>query len=486
MLGQQITVTQPVLTLATYALLEGPASGTDSDIVVAGVSWSATSNAAWVHTTSSGTGNGLAIFSFDANSGATRSGTLTIGGLTLTVTQAGSGYVAANPVTLPFSYSEGLAVDETGNVYTTQGSPIVEWNTTTQTFSFLGSVSSVLEFPTGLAVDGVGNVYVADNANNTIMEWNATTETVTTLVSTGLNDPCGVAVDSSGNVYIADSESNAIEEWNATTQTLSTLVSSGLNEPCGVAVDWAGNVYIADTYNNAIKEWNATTQTVSTLVSSGLDHPFGVAVDEAGNVYIADFDNSAIKEWNAATQTASTLVSSGLDRPNGVAVDRAGNVYFTNSNVIEEQPRAFVPGGPVFEGAAAGSDQLLLPVLPTTEVLTGVFAPSNDQPWLAIGNVSGGVISFSFTQNIGVARTAHITVLGQQIAVTQWPPLPLLGPLPYSKARPAARIRSSSPPRVPGQARPTLPGCTRRPAAPTTAWPSSRLTPIAGPRGAAP
>ena len=107
-LGQQITVTQPVLTLATYALLEGPASGTDSDIVVAGVSWSATSNAAWVHTTSSGTGNGLAIFSFDANSGATRSGTLTIGGLTLTVTQAGSGYVAANPVTLPFYLLGGL------------------------------------------------------------------------------------------------------------------------------------------------------------------------------------------------------------------------------------------------------------------------------------------------------------------------------------------------------------------------------------------
>ena len=34
------------------------------------------------------------VFSFDANPGATRTGTLTIAGQTLTVTQAGSTYVA--------------------------------------------------------------------------------------------------------------------------------------------------------------------------------------------------------------------------------------------------------------------------------------------------------------------------------------------------------------------------------------------------------
>jgi hypothetical protein len=38
--------------LGTCALLEGPASGADSDIVVAPGAWSATSNASWLHTTS--------------------------------------------------------------------------------------------------------------------------------------------------------------------------------------------------------------------------------------------------------------------------------------------------------------------------------------------------------------------------------------------------------------------------------------------------
>ena len=111
-----------------------------------------------------------------------------------------------------------------------------------------------------------------------------------------------------------------------------------------------------------------------------------------------------------------------------MAVDGSGNVYIadTDNNAIKELLRAFVPAGAVSEQAAAGSDQLLQ-CLPTTESLTGVFAPSSDQSWLTIGTISGGVIHFSFTgEHQRPARTAHITVLGQQITVTQaaeplWP-----------------------------------------------------------------
>src|SRR5215831_1427041 len=102
-------------TLGTTALLEGPAAGSASDLVLTSGAWSASSNApSWLHTSSSGTGNGLATFTFDANPGATRSGTLTIAGFTLAVTQAGSTYVAANPLTLVSSglnRPSGVAVD---------------------------------------------------------------------------------------------------------------------------------------------------------------------------------------------------------------------------------------------------------------------------------------------------------------------------------------------------------------------------------------
>src|SRR5262249_13304310 len=157
-----------------------PAAGSASDVVSTDGPWSATSNAPWLHSSSKGTGSGLATLTFDANPGATRSGTLTIAGLTLTVTQAGSTYVPANPLT-----------------------PLV----------------SGLNLPQGVAVDGAGDVFFADGINNAVKEWHAATGTVSTLVSWS-NFPFGVAVDGAGDVFFTDK--TTVQEWNATTGTVST------------------------------------------------------------------------------------------------------------------------------------------------------------------------------------------------------------------------------------------------------------------------
>ena len=137
---------------ATYSLgatncWEGPASGTDNVVLAvnpANGAWSATANDSWLHLSAanqSGTGSTNVVFTFDANTGATRSGTLTIGGQNLTVTQAGSTYVAAPaPVT--------------------------------------ALVSSGLNMAWGVAVDGVGNVYITDTYNNAIKKWVAASNTV--------------------------------------------------------------------------------------------------------------------------------------------------------------------------------------------------------------------------------------------------------------------------------------------------------------------
>ena len=201
--------------LGATNLLEAPAAGSDSvvlSVLPTSATWTAKANAAWLHLSAanqSGTGSANVIFTFAANSGATRTGTLTIAGQTLTVTQAGSSYVATNHVTT--------------------------------------LVSSGLNQPDGLAVDSAGNVYIGDTFNNAVKEWSVASNTVTTLVSSGLIQPFGVAVDGVGNVYIADLGHNAIKEWTAANNIVTTLVSSGLNLPYGVAVDSAGNIYIADT-----------------------------------------------------------------------------------------------------------------------------------------------------------------------------------------------------------------------------------------------
>jgi sugar lactone lactonase YvrE len=231
--------------LGTSAVLVGSAAGSNSVVLAvspeAGV-WTASTNAAWLHLTDpfqSGVGSTNVVFSFDANPGGPRSGTLTIAGQTLTVTQAGSTYVAAGTATLV----------------------------------------SGIPFADGIAVDSTGNVYIAIANRNEIVKWTATNNTVTPVVTSGLNYPVDVAVDSAGNIYIADQDSGSIKRNTV------TLVS-GLSSPGSVAVDTAGNLYIADSGNRLIEEWTAASNTVTTLVSLGTE---GIAIDgTAKNLYFSD------------------------------------------------------------------------------------------------------------------------------------------------------------------------------------------------------
>ncbi|HZM03685.1 MAG TPA: BACON domain-containing carbohydrate-binding protein [Candidatus Saccharimonadales bacterium] len=425
-LGQTIPVTQngPTFSLGTSALLVGPAAGSNSVVVSVfpnfGV-WTAATNVSWLHLTpsmQSGTGSTNLIFSCDANPGPTRSGTITISGQTLNVTQAGSTYVAAGPVT-PLVFSglampHGVAVDGVGNVYiaNTGSNTIEEWTLTNNTVTTL---VSGLNGPSGAAVDGAGNVYFADTGNNAIKEWSAVNSNVTTLIL-GLNGPSGVAVDGAGNVYFTDTGINAIKEWVAASGNVIILVP-GLNGPSGVAVDAADNVYIADSGNNAIKEWVAANSNLTTLVS-GLNAPSGVAVDRAGNLYLASTFSNSITKWTAASNTLTAL-GSGFSSPAGVAVDGTGNVYIadTGNNAIKEVPYAFVNQAPKSENANAGND--LLVVLPATENLLAPFTPTRDEPWLTITGITNGVVNFSFTANFGSSRTGHLTLLGQPVSITQ-------------------------------------------------------------------
>jgi hypothetical protein len=115
--------------LGTSNCVEGPARGTDSIVLAVSLltaPWTAMTNVSWLHLSAanqSGTGSTNVVFSFDANLGATRTGTLTISGQTLTVTQAGATYVAANPMTTLTTYTSSMfgvprsvAVDESGKV----------------------------------------------------------------------------------------------------------------------------------------------------------------------------------------------------------------------------------------------------------------------------------------------------------------------------------------------------------------------------------
>jgi streptogramin lyase len=421
-------LTNLAYTLGTSSVAVGSPAGSGSVLLIAGGPWTAASNEAWLTLSTasqSGTGNATIVFSYGANlNAAARTGTLTIFGLTFTVTQAGANYVAVNPVSTLISSGLskplGLAVDGQGNVYIADSlnNAIKEWNAATGQVSAL--VSSGLDSPAGVAVDGRGNVYIADTTNNAIKEWNAGTGNVTALVSSGLSSPVGVAVDRQGNVYFTDTGHSYLDELFAASNTLTTLVSSGFNNPRGIALDAFANVYIADGNNRDLKEWNAVSKQITYLISSGLNTPYAVAVDGEGNVYEADSGNNTVKQWNAAAGQVTTLLSSGLKAPSGLALDALGNLYIadTGANTIKKMVRAYVLLGStnVNEGPQAGTGSVTVQILPAGSPLT----VSSSQTWLTITSKAGGSVSFAFTANTSVAsRQATIEVDGLPVTVTQ-------------------------------------------------------------------
>ncbi len=103
--GQTFTVTQSALCTysispASQSFTSATGSGTVSVTAGAGCSWTAVSNAGWITITggASGSGGGTVSYSVAANSGATRSGTMTIAGQTFTVSQAAAPLVLPSPL----------------------------------------------------------------------------------------------------------------------------------------------------------------------------------------------------------------------------------------------------------------------------------------------------------------------------------------------------------------------------------------------------
>ncbi|MEI7978946.1 MAG: T9SS type A sorting domain-containing protein [Bacteroidota bacterium] len=256
-----------------------------------------------------------------------------------------------------------------------------------------GSAATLASFnlPEGVAVDDSGNIYIADGFNNRIRKVTASTGIISTVAGNGiagyfgdgslatssrLDHPSGVAIDVSGNIYIADGYNHKIRKVTASTGIISTVAGNGtygyggdgsvatsanLNTPTGVAIDGSGNIYIADLLNHRIRKVTASTGIISTVAGNGTNgyggdgsvatsanlNTRGVAVDGSGNIYIADKDNHRIRKVTASTGIISTVAGNGtngyggdssaatlasLNFPEGVAVDDSGNIYIADVN----------------------------------------------------------------------------------------------------------------------------------------------------------
>ncbi len=427
LLGNSIPVQQSagMVALGARAAVVGPEATHGSVLVDATApttKWTASSDVGWLHLPAQG-GAGDAVFHYSCDLNPSlepRVGRIRIGGTEHVVTQAGAGYVAVEQsFKLPFAglgAPKGVAVDADGNVVVAdyQNNQIKKWWVRTCTTSTL--VATGIDGPAGVAVDASGNVVFADARHNAVKRWREAGGSVETLVGEGLARPDGVACAPGGDVLIADAEHNAIKRWPAGGGAPVTLVGTGLNVPGGVAVDLLGNISIGDSLNSVVKRLWASDGTMEILSALG---GHGVAADGYGDVLIGS--GETVVRWSEADATLTPVAAVAGDRLSYVASDLAGNVYFTASNAqaVFEKPHAFVDTTPRLQGSGGQILWSFEPVLSLTPNLTGAFMPTSDQPWLVVSRVEGGRIYYYTHHNTGGVRTAHLTVLGRQIEVTQ-------------------------------------------------------------------
>lgn len=185
----------------------------------------------------------------------------------------------------------------------------------------------------GMAIDDVGNIYVADSGNNTIRKITPA-GVVTTIAGkageSGWTDgagtdarfyhPGGIAIDSAGNLYVADTSNGTIRKIT----------------PAGVVTTLAGQ-----------HRWDLSISKDGTGPDASFALLGGLAIDKANNIYVTD--NTTIRKITPAgvvTTYAGKYYEPGLvdgpvatarfKSPSGLTLDPMGNLYVTdvgNANV---------------------------------------------------------------------------------------------------------------------------------------------------------
>ena len=312
------------------------------------------------------------------------------------VQQAGPGPGDGGPATsAQLRTPIGVAVDSGGNLYIAdlgnfrirKVSPGGTISTVAGngTFGFSGDggpATSAQLSAEGIALDQTGNLYIADISNRRVRKVSPA-GIITTVAGTGtpgdtgdggpassaeLYEPIFVAVDSTGNLYIADTVEGVVRKV-APDGTISTY-ASGVG-PYGVAVDSGGNLYISDDSNSVIRKVSSATGALTIIAGQQINlgfpgncigdggiatqaqitSPQGLAVDSSGRVFIGDVMCNAVRVLTP-------------DAPSGLSISGSGNnqtgqVGWTLPNplqvVVDGSAGVPVPGVSVNFAVTSGS-----------------------------------------------------------------------------------------------------------------------------------
>ena len=356
-----------VYTVTTPVSASAPATTLSASVTTGtGCAWTATTATSWITLQApvSGSGNGSFNYLVAANTGTVRTGSITVGGRTITVNQAGVSALTVTPSSLAFGT---VTLGSTSSALTlTVRNPDLSLAQTISAIAFGGTAAADFR-ATGLAPCQVGGVLAASQSCTlnvsfvpSVVGSRAATLSVTTAAGT-----TSTALQGSGLAPVVC----------ATTLTPSTATISGAGG--------SGSIAVADTCG-----WTATPSASWITITSG----------SAGS--------------GSGTVGYAVAANTGVARSGTIAI---GTRTFT---ITQEAACTFTVTTPVSVAAAASTY--------AASVTTGTgctWTASTSTAWITLqAPVSGsgsGSFSYLVGANSGTARAGSITVGGRTIAVDQ-------------------------------------------------------------------
>lgn len=202
---------------------------------------------------------------------------------------------------------ESIAVDDSGNIFTTGGSwdarrivvfdqsgnLLRSWGTT-------GSGDGQFTGPQSLALDNKGHLYVADSYNYRVQKFTVEGEFLIKWGTQGsqpgqFNLPSAIAWGSNGIVYVGEAFNRRIQMFNEDgihlggwgfSSSVSGLDVNGSNEV--FASDWSGAIQVFTADGQFIRSFGRSAR-----CEANLSHPRGLAIGRQGRAYVADPANSS-------------------------------------------------------------------------------------------------------------------------------------------------------------------------------------------------
>ncbi|MEQ9309007.1 MAG: SMP-30/gluconolactonase/LRE family protein [Balneolaceae bacterium] len=214
-------------------------------------------------------------------------------------------------------------------------------------------ISDSFSFTEGPAVDQYGNVYFTDQPNNRILKW-STHNGLNSFINESLRSN-GLFVDNDGNLLAAADEKNQLIRINPDT-SITVLIDNfkgkRLNGPNDIWVDSKGGIYITDPYyqrpwwthnRSEIKEqvYYFSPDSLLFVVASDIVKPNGIIGSADGKtLFVADIgDNKTYsytinEDGSLADRTLFTNLGS-----DGMTLDNLGNLYLTGNGVTIFNPQ---------------------------------------------------------------------------------------------------------------------------------------------------